>query len=352
MLSLFALTDLLQIKREQRLTMFLMSYIVLVMFSGLRYFPDQQDYAEYTHTFQEMTDSTLHFDSIFEPGYMLLMWIISRFSDNPTVFFTIVAAIGVGLNFAAIKRYMSQYVFLAILFYFVHTYIMREMGAIRAGISAGICFYWGLRYIEENKLIKYLMTTLIAMCFHLSAIAFFLVYPIYRQNWKPETMLKIVVSSAIIGTIMPLGRIIAVLPFVGSISRVAGYAQDITGALGIWTNPTTLKQLVFVISSLLFYKKIKESIPYFRIIIVPYSLSVCWLMLWNDFPIIAGRLAMFFSITEVVLIPCFIYVFAKHSRPIAMAILIVLAFFILYLNGITFLTPEMGYYPYRTIFSQ
>lgn len=350
-LVLFAFTDLLPVKREQKLIMFLVSYIILVLFAGLRYFPNQQDFGEYSGTFTGMVKSP-SFDYIFEPGYVLLMWLVSCFTDSYAVFFMIVASIAVGLNFAAIKRYMPRYLFLAILFYFVHTFIMREMGAIRAGLAAGICAYGGLQYVKQRRFLPYCLVTLFAMCFHLSAVAFFLVYPIYRCNWSPRTMLYLIILCIVIGTVMPIGKLMASLPMTASISRLAGYAKDLSSSLGIWTNPTTLKQLVFSIAGLLFYKRIECEVPWFRIILVPYVISVCWLMLWNDFPIIAGRMAMFYSITEIFLVPCFLCIFTPLSRPIVLGILVLLAFAILYLNGITFLTPESGYFPYRTIFVQ
>ena len=346
------LVELFSINHKQKLVLYIISYIILVLFAGLRYFPDQMDFGEYSSTFVTMAESNRSFNYSFEPGYILLMWVISRFTNNFSIFFIIIAAIAVGLNFFAIKRYMPRYLFLAILFYFVHTYIMREMGAIRAGLAAGICMYWGLKYVEQKRFWRYCLATLIAMCFHLSAVAFFLVYPIYKCHWRPRTMLYLIIVCMVIGTIMPLGRMMASLPMTASMSRIAGYAQDLSSALGIWTNPTTLKQLVFSIAGLLFYKRIERDIPWFRIIIVPYVMSVCWLMVWNDFPIIAGRIAMFYSITEVVLIPCFLYLFTPLSRPIVTSVLVILAFAILYLNGITFLTPQSGYFPYRTSLSQ
>lgn len=323
-----------------------------MLFSGLRYFPNQQDFGAYTQAFNDIANNSKNISHIFEPAYMALMWIVSVFSNSPAFFFIIVASIGIGLNVLSIKRYMPRYTYLAILFYFVHTYIMREMGAVRAGIAAGICFYWGLKFVQDCKPWKFIIAVLAAMSFHLSAIAFFCVYPIYRMNLKPKTMLYIIGVCAIIGTFMPIGRIASTLPFIGSFSRVSGYIADLSSGLGVWTNPTTLKQLTFAIFGLLFYNQINGIYPNYRIIIVPYFMSVCWLMLWNDFPIIAGRLAMYFSITEVVLVPSLFYAFTKYSRSIVAMFFIILAFAILYLNGITHLTPEMGYYPYKTIFSE
>lgn len=326
--------------------------MILVFFSGLRYFPNQQDFKEYSSVFTQISDGTFDFNHIFEPGYILFIQSVSIFTNNYSIFFIILAAISIGLNFIAIKRYMPKYIFLAILFYFVHTYIMREMGAVRTGLAASICFCWGLKYIEKGQIIRFITTVLIAMLFHLSAVIFLLVYPIYKMDIKRTNMFRCILICAIIGTFIPFGKLLSSLSFISNISRVAGYAQDINQALGVWSNPTTLKQLFFSIIGLFFYKKIKFYMPNYRIIITPYVMSVCWLMLWNDFPIIAGRLATYFSITEIILISSFIYIFKAMSKPIVLATLIVLAFAILYLNGITFLTPETGYYPYKTIFSQ
>ena len=159
----------------------------------------------------------------------------------------------------------------------------------------------------------------------------------------------ILLSCILIGLLMPFGRILAAMPFVGGITRLSGYAQSIDKGLGVFSNPTTLKQLAFVGGGLFFYKQLISKVPHYRLLFTSYFLSVCWLMVWNDFPVFAGRFAMYFSITEVVVIPCFLYLFNRRSQVLVMSILVLFAFVVLYLNSITFLTKEMGYYPYRII---
>lgn len=321
---------------------------MLVIFAGFRYFPDQGDYSEYYRAFEDVTKVGLESQFEFEPGYMILMWIISWFTNDVASFFVILAMIGVGLNFVGIKRYIPKYVFLAIMCYFVHTYIMREMGAVRAGVAAGICFL-SLKYVEECRLGRFILGVICAVCFHLSAIVFFLVYPIYQLNWRVRTMWFILFLCMAIGLIMPLGRVLSTMPFVNDISRLSGYAKDINVALGVFSNPTTLKQLVFISGGLLFYDRLSRKIPHYRVLITSYLLSVCWLMIWNDFPIFSGRFAMYFSVTEIALIPCFLYLFNRYSKYVIISVFILFSFVVLYLNGITYLTKEAGYFPYKMI---
>lgn len=350
-LSLFALTDLVIVKKDQRLVLFFVSYTILVLFAGFRYYPLQQDFAEYTRNFVQIAQHGLSAESIFEPGYVLLMWIVSRFTASPAVFFIIVAMIGIGLNFFAISRFLPKYLFLAIIFYFVHTYILREMGAVRSGIAAGLCFI-SLIYIRNAKPYKFLAVMGCALCFHLASVIFLIVYPVYKLNWRPRTMFFLVLGSLVIGYLAPFGNLLASAPFIGSVSRIAGYAQSLSEPLGILTNPTTLKQLFFTLAGLCFYNRLNERVPSFSVIFLPYMLSVCWLMVWNDFPIVAGRMATFLSVTEVVLLPSFLSLFEKMSKPIIMIIFIFLALTILYMNGNYYLTIVEGYLPYQTIFTE
>ena len=62
------------------------------------------------------------------------------------------------------------------------------------------------------------------------------------------------------------------------------------------------------------------------------AMSLCWLALWNDFPIISNRMATFFSITEVLLVPSFIYLVRRRSIPIVIGGIVFYAFLTLWLN--------------------
>ncbi len=335
-------------KREMKEYFYILSFIILFLFSGTRYFPLQQDYSTYLSFLITQSSKGIGLDGYFEPGYLLLTTILANIFKNPYICLSTISFIGVGLVFLSIKRLKSIYLFLPLALYFSHGFIMREMGAIRAGLAAGICLYSYI-YIQQKKILPWLMCVFLATSFHLSAGIYFLMYPICSFNWNKRLLYSFLLLCLLMGFVYPLGKLLINLPGFISISRLSGYAEDIYGGLGIFSNPNTLKQIVIVLIGIKYYNFLIGKVPYYRTILLGSYISVCWLICWNDFPIVAGRFSMFFSLAEIILLPSFLMVLNKRSRLIGMLLILSLAFMQLYLNNIKYLTPESGYYPYKSI---
>lgn len=352
LIAIFAFFESFQASKRQRLIIHLGLAIVLIVFAGLRYQPLANDFQAYTNGIIDITKNGLNYSelefstTIFEPGYNLLVYIATLISFSPAFVFLVVASVAVGITMCCYVKYSPKYFILAALFYFIHTFVLRDMSLIRSGVAAAIGLY-ALRYIETRSLVKFVLTIIIAMSFHLASIVILLVYPIYHLNWRAKTWGYLVLGSLIIAYIMPFGKLLMLLPVSGIFARISNYSWMIGDSLGVLTNPTILKQLFFVSLSIAYYKVLIQKIPNFKLMFVPYVMSVCWLLVWNDFPIVSGRMATFFSITEVIVIPSMLVLVTPKSRPILILLLILLAFMILYLNGSNYLGKVTGLLPYQ-----
>lgn len=338
--------------RQKKIILFFL-LIALVIFAGCRYQIGANDFEEYTKSYADVVKNGLNYSrfttsaAIFEPGFVLTYYICSFFSPSPIWALCIIALLGVGINILCYKQYSPRFFLFAVLFYFVHTYLLREMSLIRSGVAAAICLY-SLRYVEREQFKKFALTLLLAMSFHLAAIVFFIVYPFYRLNWSPRKWGWIVAGCLVCSYVFSAGRLLNALPQVGVLSRLNNYSWMIgVSKLGVLTNPTVLKQLFFVGISLFFYSTLEQRVPKFRVLLTPYILSVCWLMVWNDFAIMAGRMATFLSVTEVLVMPLPLLLVKRSSRPVMATVLVSLAFAILYLNGNYYMTEVPGLLPYR-----
>lgn len=259
----------------------------------------------------------------FEPLYNAVVYAVTLFTTEPTVLFLLIAILAVGLNTAFYARY-SEYFLFAVLLYFVHTFLMRETMQIRAGVAAGIVL-WSLPFVERRKPFRFLVLIVCAMGFHLASGAFVLIYLVYRWNLKVAVWKWLIGISFAIGVLFPFGKLLTMLPGGALFQRIQTYSwmveQGASG--GVLTNPTIIKQLFFSLICLGYWKTLSERVPYFRLLVTPLLVSVCWLMVWNDFAIIAGRIGTFFSITEVLVVPMLFYLVTPRSRPV-MGLLIVL----------------------------
>lgn len=333
-LALFSLSDLINIRREQRLIVFFISGLILILFAGLRY--DSQDWMPYKNAFDEVYSvgfdySRFELSSFFEPLYNVIVFLVTLFTNNVFVMFTVIATISVTLNLSFYRRY-SSYFLLVVVLYFVHTFLLRETILIRSGVAAGIVL-WALPAAYAGRFWKFSLLIVLAMGFHLASIVAFLIYIIYRLDWSPQTWRYLIGASFIIGMFMPFGKLLGLLPSGGVFDRILVYSWMVGGnTAGVLTNPTIIKQLFFAIVGLVYWKTLQEKMPYFKMLFVPLLISVCWLMVWNDFAIVAGRMATFFSVTEVLVVPMLIYLSTEKSKPLMGVMIIIYALTTLALN--------------------
>ncbi len=345
--------DALEVRKRQRVVVLFLVGVILTVFAGWRYQPGAQDFEEYCRSYLDIVENGLNktqYSSsagIFEPGFVFTFYVCSFISESPHWGLLVIAALAVGINLSCYRAYSPGFFLFATLFYFIHTYILRDMSLIRSGVAAAIMLY-ALRYVERRQVWRFLGMGLVAMSFHLASVIFLVVYPFYRLNWSRKTWTVVVICSLVIAYVMPFGRLLSSLPAVGVLSRVANYTWMIGGqSLGVLTNPTVLKQLFFVSLSLMYYETLSTKIPHFKVLLVPYVMSVCWLMVWNDFPIVSGRMATFLSVTEVLIMPLPLALVNRRSRLLMGGLLVLLAGLILYMNGNYYLSDVPGLLPYR-----
>lgn len=336
LLALFAFWDTISIKVHQRTWALLFLSLILVLFATFRGNIGFQDYDEYAYSYADIVHNGLWSENysssaaIFEPGFVLIYYLCSLITPNPIFGFWVISLIAVSLNLLCYKQY-SKYFLIALILYFVHTFVLREMMQIRAGVAAAVCLY-SIRYIEERRIGAFMCSILMAISFHLASIIFIFAYWVYVLDWSKRTWMWIVGICLTIGLVMPLGKLLSMTPLGGIGERIAVYTWMIGSSSGIFTNPTILKQLFIVILCFSYWETLNDKVPHFKILSFCLMMSLCWLLLWNDFPIISGRLGTFFSITEVMVIPSFLYIVTPRSRSLVFLIITLYAFLILWLN--------------------
>lgn len=84
---------------------------------------------------------------------------------------------------------------------------------------------------------------------------------------------------------------------------------------------------------------------YFIFMLYAYIIGVCWMMLFNDFAIIGARISNILLCVEPVLISYLVVLLSKKSRPVFVAILVLLTLTMLTLNiGPDKITPYQFYF--------
>lgn len=309
--------DSVPIKLGQKKVLFCLVFLALALFAGLRI--NLPDYDAYSLFFKLLNNKTVvnNEDDLAivadDKGYILINKLIGLFTNNPIVLFLVMAFLGVGINLSCYKKY-TPYFFTAILFYYVHTYIGRELMQIRAGVACALCLY-SIRYIVSNKIFYFIGIILLASTLHLAALTFLFSYFLCHLNWGIKSLSYFIFISLVIGIFMPLGRFLKSLPYMEGLERIQNYSdwEGFNQTLGVFSNPTVLKQLIITAVCLKFYDRLHQTVYAFHVLLVIYVFALCWLVVWNDFGIVAARIATFFSIGEVLLVASFYHIFSSKK---------------------------------------
>ena len=151
-----------------------------------------------------------------------------------------------------------------------------------------------------------------------------------------------------IGLAYPLGQLVKL--FAGGIDeRLSAYIaygdSGYAAELGILTNINVLKSLAVATVLLFFSNRLKQMSKYFIFMLYAYIIGVCWMMLFNDFAIIGARISNILLCVEPVLISYLVVLLSKKSRPVFVAILVLLTLTMLTLNiGPDKITPYQFYF--------
>lgn len=142
---------------------------IIVLVSVLR-FDVGFDYMSY---YQDISGNT--YDR-YEP----ICWLIFHFAyiiKYPPIAFMLIACLTYSFVFPTIRKF-SVNSFVGIMIYVCMFYLI-SLNTMRQSLAIAIVF-WGVRYILQRSLFKYVLTCVFASLFHSSAIVSILFYPLYR----------------------------------------------------------------------------------------------------------------------------------------------------------------------------
>ena len=299
--------EAISVKYKQRLFLLFILWACLTLFAGLRY--DNPDWEAYYDIYKGIADDSGM--GVADVGFNLLCKVLSFFSTSPIIMFLVVAGSATAFNLESFKKY-SPYFLICVLYYFVHLYVLKEMIQIRAGLASAICLY-SVRYLAEQRYKKFLWILLIAVSIHMSAVIWIGVWIFSKRKITVKALQWMLLACLCIGLAYPLGQLV--------------------------------KSLAVATVLLFFSNRLKQMSKYFIFMLYAYIIGVCWMMLFNDFAIIGARISNILLCVEPVLISYLVVLLSKKSRPVFVAILVLLTLTMLTLNiGPDKITPYQFYF--------
>ena len=193
--------------------------IIYILFFGLRGFVGWDWYNYYPYFNKLPILSHFSFESSrFEIGFTLFAVIIKTINPDYHFFIFINCLVNIILLFIFLKKYTSSRLMIfSLLIFIVMEGLTLELNLLRNSKSV-LLFLISLRYIEDRKLIKFLLLNITGIFFHWSAIIYL---PLYFFLHK-KIDLRIYFFIFIIGNIIYLFQIQYVKPVVLFLASLMG----------------------------------------------------------------------------------------------------------------------------------
>lgn len=249
---------------------------------------------------------TQFIQTTMEPGYILLNYIISLFTDNFQVVIFITTLIPIVLYYKALEYEADKISMFWAVFLLGTILLIYFCGITRLFIASSIIAY-GLRFVFEKKSIKYLVVVLIATTFHYSAIfMIFLLYFSTEKEGKKRSNIKLFFLIAII---MPIVIFIIsnyIFPNMGD--RYSNYTEIKDGSLSIGA----FDKLPFVLVALFFSKDMLKNNKNIDKYITIYAMALI-ISVYSVFLDI-GRIQWYCMFSTCIILPSILEVLKKVKK--------------------------------------
>lgn len=177
-----------QLTNVRRKHVFLfISFLCLFLLSGLRRYDVGTDTAQFISSYEMYAQyglEVVNFNQIYEPGYMLYMWALSRISANPRLLLLISAAITNLSIICFIGKYSKDH-FLSCLIYILSCQFLVSMCMLRQFLAISIALF-GFKFLLKKKYFKFALVMLISASFHYFSLLFLSLIPLYEIKHVPK----------------------------------------------------------------------------------------------------------------------------------------------------------------------
>ena len=349
LLTIFSAFEVYGLKKNAKTLFFIILSSLLFFFSFIRW-DTGTDWESYHTFFNYSTEWGL--EGEFEWGFTRLNEFVKIFFDNYTFLLFIIASALFYFQSSAILRF-SPYPSFSLLF--LWCIIFANIFFVRQALATVILFF-SIRYIQEKKLLLFLMMVGLAMLFHRTSIVFIIAWWVYHLKLRPVVMIAGIGISLTLT--VALSTLMATLGSVagGSIQHKISFYLDSSGFTFGMEN-TSIAQIiikgfankVFIFALALFFlKRLEEKGEEFRGYLNLYWVSILIYFSMVSISIVLVRLSIVYDMVAIVLIPI-ILINIERLYVRFFLFLVFVCYLFLRLNLSLSSYPD-SYIPFKTIF--
>lgn len=291
----FSLKEL--IMRQQTWILFFYGMVgVLVFLAGVRE-NTGTDYLSYLKLWNEVEPVSSLAAKYFryaelERGFVLIISSLKQFTSSSVLHYLLLAGFAFIPLVAALKKLKIEYLFVALLGYFLIFYIPYVFNGMRQAISMGL-FLYAVYFIVERKTVLVILLALLAGSIHQSG---YLILLAYLASFFYQRIPIVLLCGTVFSILFYQLGVINYLFF-----NVLGGSQVY---ITKFTESTSLFQLASRAGLVvLFYLFSRQGSVLYQKIFVMYLLGFFIYLSLADYNILATRFNLFFRVLEVLLLP-------------------------------------------------
>lgn len=256
------------------------------------------DYFSYNEMYLKLgSGSLIQIFSIYkviEPGFKFFMWLSSTIGLS---FYFFIGILNSVLTYFAIKWIdeNSKNAVMSVMLFFSMFFIVWILSALRQSIVLVFSLYFLFNRKRDSGPVKSALLIMFLALFHKSALVLFILYPVRYIKWNKKTHL-ILLSIALISSLLPLGTILSYVDFIPGVSRIV---ENYLSYSYVFYDFPGLVRLLFFASVLIFYDKLTEDkffVDYFL-----FGISLYFIMKFSE--LTAARSTIYTFIMIVILVP-------------------------------------------------
>lgn len=278
-----------------------------------------------------------------EKGFCLFVWLLGLIYKNPQFVFFIISTITIILIVNTLKKYsdsfpISMYLYITTMVYY------SAFNGLRQWLACAIIF-WAIKYIYENKKIKYILLTLIAATLHSSILIMIPIYFIIQKKKNNRfNFIFLIIAIIISFSLVPI------------FNKINVFFENTKYEKYLTVNPlddgvNILRILVAVIPvviTTIYYKKLTKDDDKASILInLSLINAMFYIIAFNN--TYFARFNIYFEPYNLLLYPKIINLIKNKNQKYLMIFMIAILFFA---YMVLLLPKESNLLPYRTIFNK
>lgn len=351
----FSILEISKIDKGSHKILIQLSWLILVVVAGTRY-ETGADWDEYSIFLERVTPFWTFITTgdsggmlRFELGYFLLCSLLKQFGLGFQWLLFIIALFNVSIITRALKNY-TTYVVWGLFVYYTLLYVTVEFSLLRQAIAAAICFY-SFKYVEEKKLLKYVLFVIMAMAFHRSAIVMLPLYFFIRIRFSNKILIIITGIGCLI-MLFQIPWISHILTFVAGFlgdeyaDKVAFYTKDNVYGVNRWLSVGFFLNIVLLIMFLL-NRKLIDNKKYGNLFLNLFMVNLIVYYYAYELLEISIRFRLYFLFSLVVLFPILLEICVSYYNRLIWAAVLFLYCFTYNIKLYTNHPTTVVYNPYQ-----